>query len=287
MTLAVNGGQRPRRKRIHRSKHAQQYVVTPNHIAQDGALTLRARGLLVYLLSLPPDSYITAEDIAKHNPEGRDAIRVAMRELAKARYLVTRKYQDPENGQWWSETEVFDVPQGVDSRESREDGTNPAPEKPFPGSPAETREPAGQGAAAPGPEIPFSAPPAETGEDAGRTGNGISGALPKYGNLSTGGSTNGADAQGLRRRRSRSKQRERDEATIIAEVRDAIATHYSQDEADDLSDWRVWQLWEELRGNRPDSAVTDIALYLSKPFTDAQYLDILLANYVEPDGVAG
>jgi hypothetical protein len=95
---------------IHRSRHAQQYVVVPNAIARNTRLSFRARGLLVMLLSLPPDWRVTTDQLAEDNPEGRDLIRRAMAELRAAGFVRAEREQDIK-GRWRTRLEVFDTPQ--------------------------------------------------------------------------------------------------------------------------------------------------------------------------------
>lgn len=96
---------------IHRSHHAQQYVVVPNAIARDRTLSFRARGLLVMLLSLPPEWHVTTDMLAEDNPDSRTAIRAAMAELRQAGYveLVTERGKD---GRTRRHHEVFDTKRG-------------------------------------------------------------------------------------------------------------------------------------------------------------------------------
>jgi hypothetical protein len=93
---------------IHRSQHAQQYVVVPNGIARNTRLTFRARGLLVMLLSLPPEWHVTADMLAEDNPDSRTAIRAAMLELREAGYVLVHRIQG-ERGRWTTRLEVFDT----------------------------------------------------------------------------------------------------------------------------------------------------------------------------------
>jgi hypothetical protein len=93
---------------IHRSHHAQQYVVIPNGIARNAGLSFRARGLLVMLLSLPPEWHVTADMLAEDNPDSRTAVRAAMLELRESGYveLVTVRGAD---GRTRRHHEVFDT----------------------------------------------------------------------------------------------------------------------------------------------------------------------------------
>jgi hypothetical protein len=95
---------------IRRSVWTQHYVVVPNAIARNTQLSFRARGLLVMLLSLPPEWHVTADMLAEDNPDSRTAVRAAMQELREAVYvvLVTERGKD---GRTRRHLEVFDKPQ--------------------------------------------------------------------------------------------------------------------------------------------------------------------------------
>lgn len=66
---------------IVRAPRVQQYVHVHNDDVRDERLSFRARGLLIFLLSLPKDADWTAEQLAAHTPETVEEVRAAMREL--------------------------------------------------------------------------------------------------------------------------------------------------------------------------------------------------------------
>lgn len=80
---------------IRRAPHKKAYVVIDNDTAQDPELTWAARGLLVYLLSLPDDWQVRQADLVSRAPEGRTVIDRLMKELAAAGYLERRYTQTP------------------------------------------------------------------------------------------------------------------------------------------------------------------------------------------------
>ena len=63
------------------------YTVIGNEAAQDSSLSWKARGLLVYLLSLPRDWNIRLSELARHATDGIDSTRKAMDELLNAGYI--------------------------------------------------------------------------------------------------------------------------------------------------------------------------------------------------------
>jgi hypothetical protein len=131
---------------IHRSRHTQEYAVVPNVVARDTQLSFRARGLLVMLLSLPPDWHVTTDQLAEDNPEGRDLIRRAMTELRDAGYVQVHREQDG-GGRWRTCLEVFDTAQpdatrpasGATSGNTMSSQVAPNAELPTVGKPDATR----------------------------------------------------------------------------------------------------------------------------------------------------
>lgn len=83
------------------------YESIPREVLQDKRLTFRARGLLSYLLSLPPGWRTSATRLAREldlpattkAKEGRDAIETALRELVVVGYLGRERVQ-ADDGTW-------------------------------------------------------------------------------------------------------------------------------------------------------------------------------------------
>jgi|GEM_PF-3106553 len=71
----------------------KDYVQIPNAWLRDEKLSRRARGLLAELMTHRAGWHITIASLQKTGPEGRDAIRGAVQELAAAGYLVRRQTQ--------------------------------------------------------------------------------------------------------------------------------------------------------------------------------------------------
>lgn len=120
---------------IVRANRPNQYVQIDNRVARDHRLSLRARGLLLELLSHADGwRWGSADDIAENQPEGRDAIRTALRELESVGYLVRRKVQDKVTGRWSTECLLSETPEGGFS----------GPGAPAAGSPAAGNPPVGE-----------------------------------------------------------------------------------------------------------------------------------------------
>jgi hypothetical protein len=63
------------------------YTVIGNAAAQDSQISWKAKGLLVYLLSLPKDWNIRISELAAHATDGYDSTKRAMDELLAAGYI--------------------------------------------------------------------------------------------------------------------------------------------------------------------------------------------------------
>ena len=77
--------------RVERSK---DYTVMSNHHLRNKELTLKAKGLLSQMLSLPEDWDYTLKGLAAINRESIDAIRTAVLELEQAGYIVRSRVRD-------------------------------------------------------------------------------------------------------------------------------------------------------------------------------------------------
>ena len=73
------------------------YTVMSNHHLRNRALSLKAKGLLSQMLSLPEDWDYTLQGLA-YQPESIDAIRQAIRELEQAGYIQRSRERDEKGG---------------------------------------------------------------------------------------------------------------------------------------------------------------------------------------------
>lgn len=83
---------------VFRVEKTKGYTVMSNHHLRNPDLTLKAKGLLSQMLSLPEEWDYTLKGLSSINREGIDAIREAVRELERAGY-VTRARARNEKGQ--------------------------------------------------------------------------------------------------------------------------------------------------------------------------------------------
>ena len=70
------------------------YTVMSNYHLRDKSLSLKAKGLLSQMLSLPEDWDYTLTGLSQINRESKDAIRTAINELEQAGYILRRQTTD-------------------------------------------------------------------------------------------------------------------------------------------------------------------------------------------------
>ena len=79
---------------VFRVEKNKGYTVMSNHHLRNHALSLKAKGLLSQMLSLPEDWDYTLQGLAQINKERIDAIREAVRELERAGYIKRSRERD-------------------------------------------------------------------------------------------------------------------------------------------------------------------------------------------------
>ena len=79
---------------VFRVEKNKGYTVMSNHHLRNHTLSLKAKGLLSQMLSLPEDWDYTLQGLAQINKESIDAIREAVRELERAGYIKRSRERD-------------------------------------------------------------------------------------------------------------------------------------------------------------------------------------------------
>ncbi len=87
------------------------YTVMSNHHLRNKELTLKAKGLLSQMLSLPEDWDYTLAGLSYINRESIDAIRTAIWELKKAGYITRRQGRDDKGKMTAIEYTIYEQPQ--------------------------------------------------------------------------------------------------------------------------------------------------------------------------------
>ena len=115
---------------IFRIERTRDYTVMSNHHLRNGKLSLKAKGLLSMMLSLPEDWNYTTRGLAKICKEGVDAIGGALRELETAGYIVRHQLRDRQGRISDTEYVIYEQPQPKNPDTPQPDTASPDTEKP-------------------------------------------------------------------------------------------------------------------------------------------------------------
>ena len=76
---------------IRRAKRTGNFTTVRNEYLQDVNLSWKAKGLITYIMSLPPDWQLNLYDLKKRSKDGRDATAAGLRELITNGYCQRYK----------------------------------------------------------------------------------------------------------------------------------------------------------------------------------------------------
>ena len=96
---------------VFRIERTRDYTVMSNHHLRNANLSLKAKGLLSMMLSLPEDWNYTTRGLAKICKEGVDAIGATLRELEGAGYIVRHQRRDKSGRITDTEYVIYEQPQ--------------------------------------------------------------------------------------------------------------------------------------------------------------------------------
>ena len=111
---------------VFRIERTRDYTVMSNHHLRNANLSLKAKGLLSMMLSLPEDWNYTTRGLAKICKEGVDAIGAALRELEAAGYIVRHKLRDRQGRISDTEYVIYEQPQPKNPDTPQPDMEKPA-----------------------------------------------------------------------------------------------------------------------------------------------------------------
>lgn len=124
---------------VFRVERNKGYTVMSNHHLRNKELTLKAKGLLSQMLSLPEDWDYTLAGLSYINRESIDAIRTAIWELEKAGYITRRQGRDDKGKMTAIEYTIYEQPQPPPELENpileNPTAANPVLENPTPDNP--------------------------------------------------------------------------------------------------------------------------------------------------------
>ena len=96
---------------VFRVQKTQNYTIMSNHHLRNKALSLKAKGLLSLMLSLPEDWDYTTRGLASICKEGVDSVCATVRELEAAGYIIRRRVRDKNGQMRGMEYTVLEEPQ--------------------------------------------------------------------------------------------------------------------------------------------------------------------------------
>ena len=122
---------------VFRIERTRDYTVMSNHHLRNHELSLKAKGLISMMLSLPDDWNYTTRGLAKICKEGVDAIGNALRELETAGYIVRHQLRDRQSRISDTEYVIYEQPQPRQPDTASPDTENLYLDKPDTEKPAE------------------------------------------------------------------------------------------------------------------------------------------------------
>ena len=115
---------------VFRIERTRDYTVMSNHHLRNEKLSLKAKGLLSMMLSLPEDWNYTTRGLAKICKEGVDAIGGALRELETAGYIVRHQLRNRQGRISDTEYVIYEQPQPKNPDTPPPDTASPDTENP-------------------------------------------------------------------------------------------------------------------------------------------------------------
>lgn len=115
---------------VFRIERTRDYTVMSNHHLRNANLSLKAKGLLSMMLSLPEDWNYTTRGLAAICKEGVDAIGGALRELETAGYIVRHQLRDRQGRISDTEYVIYEQPQPKNPDTPQPDTASPDTENP-------------------------------------------------------------------------------------------------------------------------------------------------------------
>lgn len=118
---------------VFRIEKSRDYTVMSNHHLRNTDLSLKAKGLLSMMLSLPEEWNYTTRGLAAICKEGKDCIGSVLKELEQTGYIVRNRIRDSKGKIMDVEYVIYETPQKPDPACPHEDSPDteyPDPENP-------------------------------------------------------------------------------------------------------------------------------------------------------------
>ena len=120
---------------VFRIEKTRDYTVMSNHHLRDKSLSLKAKGLLSLMLSLPEEWDYTTKGLARICKDGVDSICAGVRELEEHGYVIRQRVRNP-NGQLGAiEYTILEQPRPPEPKPQKPGRENPVLDNPEQASP--------------------------------------------------------------------------------------------------------------------------------------------------------
>lgn len=134
-----------------RVERTEGFTVMSVFHLRDKTLSMRAKGLLSFILQLPPDWKFSTRGLAANMKDGVDAVTETLRELERAGYIARRRLRDDKGHYKDTMYTIYEKPRS---------NCNPSPSgSPSPSSEAPTPDSTSPDQECPDPEIPYQGNP--------------------------------------------------------------------------------------------------------------------------------
>ena len=115
---------------VFRIEKTRDYTVMSNHHLRDKSLSLKAKGLLSLMLSLPEEWDYTTKGLARICKDGVDSICAGVRELEEHGYVIRQRVRNP-NGQLGAiEYTILEQPRPPEPKPQKPERENPVLDNP-------------------------------------------------------------------------------------------------------------------------------------------------------------
>ena len=114
---------------VFRVEKTRDYTVMANHHLRNTELSLKAKGLLSLMLSLPEDWDYTTKGLSCICRDGVDSINTTIKELESNGYVLRRRLRNEKGQLTTTEYTIFEKPQTIDIGDTPPKGENPILDK--------------------------------------------------------------------------------------------------------------------------------------------------------------
>ena len=116
---------------VFRVKKTRDYTVMSNHHLRNTDLSLKAKGLLSLMLSLPENWDYTTKGLACICKDGIDSINSGVKELEVNGYVIRKRLRNEKGQLTTTEYTIFEQPQTLDMTDTPPKGENPILDNPI------------------------------------------------------------------------------------------------------------------------------------------------------------